>query len=117
MQTGSTRMLFKGMLLTGMLMLASPALATVYKCTENNQTTYSSEPCGRKPQEVQAPISVTPAFVPPDEKSSSGGGGGGGVLNRIGLGSADVVTILLFALIPLSFMAMFVFSRKSRNLK
>ncbi len=103
-----------GLLLTAMTGLTPGlALATVYKCVENNQTTYSGEPCGKHAQEVHSELSVTPPFVPPKPVAEESTGGG--FLAKFGLGGTDIVTGLLFALIPISFAVMFLFSRKSRS--
>lgn len=96
-----------------MLFATGPAFATVYKCVDADEhVAYSSEPCGKQAQEVNAPISVTPPFVAPEASATQSG-----LLDKLGLGGTEAVTGLLFALIPISLLAMFVLSRKSQNAK
>ncbi len=103
-----------GIALSGMLALAAfPANAT-YKCVENNQTTYSTDPCKGSAQavkEVKNEVSVTPAYVPPEGSSS----GSGRSLGKLGLDAKDVITIVLLALVPISLVTAFFMSRKSKS--
>lgn len=97
---------------SALLFAAAPAFATVYKCSDANaHVTYSSEPCGKQAQEVNAPLSVTPPFVVPETAKPRKSG----LLDKLGLGGTDVTNLLLVALLPLSLLLMFVLSRKSQN--
>jgi hypothetical protein len=105
-----------GIFVAGILLLMPGlAFATVYKCVENNRVTYSSETCTKQAQGVQTQIQVSVMPAIPHESGS--GKSSGGMLDKLGLGGTDMVTILLFSLIPLSIVMMFVFSRKSSSAK
>lgn len=111
----TTRSRFLSLLLSGALALAPvPLLAAVYKCGHNGQVVYSDAPCGKNPREVNIQPVVVPSLAP-EAAPAKQPWSLRGLASSLGLDDGSgAIGALLFG-IPLSFIAIFLLTRKSAN--